>query len=376
VSNTPVLNVLVSPLDWGIGHATRCVPVINELLKTGHNVIIASNGRSAEFLKKEFQHLMHINMTSYKISYAKSGKNMIVKMLFQIPYIIYAVFNEHTQLKKIVKQFNIDLIISDNRYGLWHNKTYSVFMTHQLMLKMPKGFSFIEKFIHTIIAFLIKKFDECWIPDFKGNINLSGDLSHKYKISDKHYFIGPLSRFSTVNNQSAFATKKNKILFLLSGPEPQRSIFENIILNQLKNISIKAVVVRGLTESNEEKKLNKNTVLFSHLPTDKIEELINNSEIVVSRSGYSSIMDLLALKARAVLVPTPGQTEQEYLADFHAKNDLFSCIKQDTFDVNFVIASINKPIAEKTAAYPENDLLSFRMNQIIHSILKKPNFVV
>jgi len=324
------INVLVSPLDWGIGHATRCVPVINAFLNEGCNVIIGASGRSGAFLKSEFPHLEHIALKSFNIKYPKKGRLMLLKMFLQVPYILKATIDEGRIIKQIIKKHKIHIVFSDNRYGLNNKNAYCVFMTHQLMLKMPKGWGFAEKLMHLIIKRFIKKFNECWVPDFEGEIKVSGDLSHKYKIKNTH-FIGILSRF----NSDAFIKKQeavtNNFLFLLSGPEPQRSIFENIILSQIKNCSHKVIIVRGITETQEVNKISENITCYTHLPTAQIASLIKQSEITICRSGYSTIMDLLTLKAKALLVPTPGQTEQEYLAAYLNKQGVFNTLPQNDF---------------------------------------------
>ena len=214
------------------------------------------------------------------------------------------------------------------------------------------------------------------MPDYEGDVNLSGELSHKYKISENTFFIGPLSRFSTSERTSENIQKEIKMLFLLSGPEPQRTIFETLIINQLKNISIKAIIVRGITESYEEIKLNENVVMYSHLPTEKLIALIRKSEIVVSRSGYSSIMDWCVLGSNALLVPTPGQTEQEYLALYMGEKNMFYSLLQKHFDVNLIIDIINKPFGQNNLIYKESEKLFKRINQITDDILKKHNFAL
>jgi len=371
VQNPIQINVLVSPLDWGIGHATRCVPIINKLLKKGCNVIIASDGRSGEFLRKEFPSLKHVSINAYHIKYPKSGKHMVLMMALQIPRIVRAIKKEHVLLMKIVRENKINLIISDNRYGLWHKNIYSVFMTHQLMLKVPKGFSFAEKIIHKMIIRLIHRYDECWVPDYEDSENISGDLSHKYKISENTHFIGPLSRFSDIDCKPDEFQKEIDILFLLSGPEPQRTIFENLILSHLSESDVKAVVLKGITEKDEEVKLNENVIVYSHLSTEKMAALIRKARIVVSRSGYSTIMDLLVLEADAVFVATPGQTEQEYLASYLTHKKLFCSIKQSEFNIKSVIDTINNPISENKQVFKNDDLLTKRIDIITEYILKK-----
>jgi len=324
-------NILVSPLDWGLGHATRCMPIIKRLVDNGNNVIIAASGRALALLKTEFPKLIFIDFPGYNISY--SGRNsMIWKMFLSVPKILAGIAWEHKMLKKIIQENNIDIVISDNRYGLWNHQVKTIFIAHQVMIKCPGLLKFLEYPFHLISVFFMKKYSECWIPDFGDELNLSGDLSHKWKLPSNAYFIGPLSRFNNFQKTD----KENfvyDLLVILSGPEPQRTVFEEILINQLKETGLKTVMVRGITEDDKEYKIADHIKIFSHLDAEKLKEYFSCSELVICRSGYSSIMDLIALNKNAVLVPTPGQTEQEYLAGYFRQKNTFYSVRQKDFDL-------------------------------------------
>ena len=255
-----------------------------------------------------------------------------------------AIKKEHQLIEKIVEENNIDFIISDNRYGLWSKKVKSIIITHQLFVKTPVGSFFANQKIEK----LINNFDECWIPDVENEPNLSGDLSHQKNIKFSHRFIGPLSRFSTTERSPkkegcGGVIEEYDVIVIISGPEPQRTIFENLILEQLKNSQLKAVVVRGLPnkikgtgdkgQGTKDKEVRKGINIFNHLKTEELQDFILNSKWVVARSGYSTIMDLVALGKKAILIPTPGQTEQEYLAKYHFEQGNFYTQKQSELDL-------------------------------------------
>ena len=187
-------NILICPLEWGLGHATRCMPIIKSLLELDVNVIIAGEGRSLKLLQKEFPHLENIYFPGYGIYYPKR-KWMEISMLSQIPKIFFNIFKENRRLQKIIDLHNIDIVISDNRFGLWSSKAYSIYMTHQVLTKCPWFMKYMEYPLYRLHQFFIKHYNECWIPDFKGNHNLAGDLSNKMKVNNSTYHIGPLSRF-------------------------------------------------------------------------------------------------------------------------------------------------------------------------------------
>ncbi|HLG35585.1 MAG TPA: glycosyltransferase [Bacteroidia bacterium] len=318
--------ILIAPLDWGLGHATRCIPVIKLLLEKDAEVIIAADGRAAQLLKEEFPSLKHIHLTGYRIRYSKTfGITLMIAL--QIPKIILSVIREYSALKKIILDEQPDVVISDNRFGLWNKKIRSVFITHQLMVKCPPALKFCEPIIHRIILFFVKKYDECWVPDVEGEKNLSGDLSHKYPLPANTKFIGWLSRFDTGKKFSAEI--KYDLLALLSGTEPQRTVLEKILIEQIQKTNYKTLLVRGVTEEQKQFIHQNNLTIVSHLNSHELLTAINESGIILCRSGYSTLMDLAATGKKAILIPTPGQTEQEYLAEeLSAKKFFFSALQK------------------------------------------------
>jgi len=336
-------NILVCPLDWGIGHATRCVPVVNELLKQNANVIIGADNRPMAFLKQEFPDLQFIKFPGYKFSYPIKG-SMALKMALSAPNILLGIKKENKILDELIAKFNIDAVISDNRFGLYTKKVPCVFITHQVMIKTSSGLKFLEPVLYRINKFFILKYSECWIPDFADELNLSGDLAHKKPLPPNSFYVGPLSRFdnSISNNLNREKAKgfKYDFLMMLSGPEPQRSIFELIILKELRKSELRGVLVSGkpgIVELNRNMfKINK-VRIHSHFATDKLKQLLIDSEVIISRPGYSTIMDLAALGKKAIFIPTPGQTEQEYLADYFFDKKIYFKMDQDKFELNEAI---------------------------------------
>ena len=212
-------NILVSPLNWGIGHATRCIPIIKKLQEHNFNVIIASSGRSLDLLIQEFPNLDFIKINDYNIKYY-SSLPMTISMLIQIPKILFNIQKENNQLKAIINDFKIDGIISDNRYGMYSNDIPSVFITHQLEIQTPIFKNLIKKINNKLIS----RFSECWIPDFEIN-GIAGKLSRLTNPTKNYKYIGPLSRF--IKKKSEI---KYDVLAIISGPEPQRSILEKTLI--------------------------------------------------------------------------------------------------------------------------------------------------
>ncbi len=333
-------NVLICPLNWGLGHASRVVPIISTLLKQNFEVIIAASGSSADFLQSEFPQLKCIEFPGYTVRYSKR-RSQLLKMGRLAPVILCWSFKEHRALRNLVIKHHIHIVISDQRFGCWSKLTYNIFITHQIRVKFPSVFRFLEPVYQFLSESFMQRYDECWIPDYKNGNSLSGELSHTTTGLKNISFIGPLSRFN--KSYSSENQKKIDILFLLSGPEPQRNMLENIIYEQTKKLSLKMVMVRG---SNSRRKQHFHFPTYNVLNTKQLGDIITQSKLIVCRSGYSSIMDLIALQQKAVLIPTPGQTEQEYLAQYHSDNKIFYSVSQTKFDI--------KDAMEKVFDFPIN----------------------
>jgi uncharacterized protein (TIGR00661 family) len=318
--------ILITPLDWGLGHATRCIPIIRELLHQNHQVMIASSGLALNLLKEEFPQLTFFQLPSYKATYAR-WLPLMLKVFWQSPFFFFVIRKEHTMVKQLVKDHRIDIVISDNRYGCYSKDIRSIFITHQLTIQMPSGLVWLQSLVNQVNHSLIKHFDACWVPDFPDH-RLTGDLT---KASIPKIFIGPISRFS---KNGSSRTKRFDLLILLSGPEPQRTILENKIIQQLKSYQGSVMFVRGLPgiETNTIVPFNHVSVV-NHLKALELEQVIQQSEIIVSRSGYTTLMDLYALESKAIFIPTPGQTEQEYLAKKLRQTNTVYSQHQDRFNL-------------------------------------------
>lgn len=330
--------VLVAPLDWGLGHATRCIPIIKELLIQGCNVILAGEGACAELLETEFPELPILNLEGYKIRYHRLGGNLSIMIIRQLAKIRKAIARENLWLKKATEDYNIDGVISDNRFGLYHDNIPTVFITHQLSIKSPFG-RWSEKIVQQWNYKYIERFTECWVPDFEDkDNNLAGKLSHpdkKLKIPLK--YTGPLSRFKDLRQ-----VEKNQLLILLSGPEPQRSIFENKLVDELAHYNGTAIVVRGLPASSTVIPSSNQIRFYNHLPSTELNTSIQEASLVISRSGYSTVMDLVQLQKKSVLIPTPGQTEQEYLARYLEEKRIACTLPQTEFSLPTAIKKANE----------------------------------
>lgn len=317
------MKILICPLNWGLGHATRCVPIIQQLMIEGHELVMAADGFPLEFLRQEFPSLRFIELPSYSIAYS-SGNSQISSMFFSIPNIIRGIVREHFWLKELLKTEPFDQVISDNRFGMWNKHIHSIYITHQLMVKMPRGLKMLESFVWLIHRCWINRYNECWIPDNKKNDGLSGDLSHKYPLPKNAKFIGIQSRFQNridIQPDSSF-----EVVAIVSGIEPQRTIFEKSLIEKYRNADYPTLIISGQPQVGYPKTTIGNITLVTHLSDFEMASVFLGAKKILSRSGYSTIMDLSALNClyKAEFIPTPGQTEQEYLAMIHGRQNIDS----------------------------------------------------
>jgi hypothetical protein len=298
-------NILVAPLDWGLGHATRCIPLIRDLERS-NRVVMGITPLTGPVLRQRFPHLETVQLPAYDIRYS-SFLPVWAKLLLDWRRISPVIGRERQLLAKLTGDMGIDTVVSDSRYGLYHEKVHSVMVTHQLFLRSPV----FPRYAQSVNRRLLGRFDEIWVPDNESvEISLSGELSHGRQFHPEVKFIGPLSRFTTPGVPGEPVQR----LFILSGPEPMRTVFENEILT-LQQTGVN-VIVRGTTGAKPLSSRYYRSIDFTG-DDSLLASLVASASQVICRSGYSTLMDMSVLKpAQLALVPTPGQPEQAYLAEF------------------------------------------------------------
>jgi uncharacterized protein (TIGR00661 family) len=316
--------ILVAPLNWGLGHATRCIPIINALIKYNFEPVLASDGCALSLLKNEFPNLEAIELPTYHITYPKNRSTFkwhLIKNAFKM---VKAIKEEKKVIQSIVISYQINGIISDNRFGVIHKNIPSIYMTHQLQV-LSGNTTWLSTKMHQRI---INQFDQCWIPDVQNEPNLSGKLGHYQHLKILTNFIGPISRFSAIKTNI-----KYEVMVLLSGPEPQRTLLEEKLLNAFKSYKGRVLFVKGVVEKKQLRIEKENMVIYNFMTSTMLEKALNESQLIVSRSGYTTIMDLAKLNKRAFFIPTPGQFEQEYLAKRLTENKMVPSCHQDDFTI-------------------------------------------
>ncbi len=317
----PGKNILISPLDWGLGHTTRCIPLAKTLQDRGHKIFFAVNETQKTLLKDELSNVEYIHHEGYNVKYPNNGW-MAIKMLLESPKILNRIKSENQELEAILNHHPIDFVISDNRFGFHTNKVPCAYITHQINIQAP---SIIEPTIYKRHLKYINQFNHCWIPDFKKHPGLGGNLSHKNTPENAH-FIGPLTRFRETKNETPHTYE---YLAIISGPEPQRSNFEKILIKELSLSNAKCAIIAGTPNRKHDLNKHENIDYYHHLNTTDFASLAQHSRNIICRPGYSSIMDLNTLKKPVFFIPTPGQTEQEYLAKLYEKKGIDWCKQND-----------------------------------------------
>lgn len=295
--------ILVCPLNWGLGHAARCVPIIRLLMQRGHEVHLASDGIALELIKKEFPDLPTMELPKYGIHY--KGKSLLAAVIGQLPSILNAVIKERKCVRAYAEKHGMDVIISDNRFGCYSSGCDNIFITHQLRILTP--YRIMSAVAGLLNRFFIRHFDRIWVPDFPPPQNISGDMSLSGSLQPA--YLGPLSRL-----QKRTRPIVRDFIVILSGPEPARSDFEKEIIRQAISTPYRFLLVRGVGDDVSAPEYTADNVFWvNNMTSDELSDAIAESRRVISRTGYTTIMDLMSLGASGILVPTPGQPEQEYL---------------------------------------------------------------
>lgn len=347
--------ILFAVLNWGLGHATRSIPLIQALSE--HNtVFIASTGRSLDLLRQEFPELPYVDFPDYGSHYSKSGYLLIPYLGLQMPIILGRLVKERRRTERLIREHRLDMVFSDSRFGVYSPTVPSYFITHQLRFPLPGVLKKLEFLSEWYNRYFFQRFTRIFVVDVKERPNLSRDLSHKGKIAqhEKLVYLGALSSIKPRKTREDI-----DLLISISGPEAARTVFESTIMRQVKSVPGKKMVVLGKPGApNGYEKLD-DLEIYPHVPRERMNELMNRAKLIVTRSGYSTVMELIALGKNAILVPTPGQTEQEYLAEYYQQERMFHVAKQRKLDLEREIAQARETNNHHLPRIPVNDIDKF-----------------
>lgn len=342
------MKIFFPVLNWGLGHASRSLPLIRDLLNHDCDVVAASDGEALVMLRRELPDIKVLQLPGYGIHY--SSKYMPFNMLRYGPGMLRTMKTEHDLTRAIVKREGIDCVISDNRYGCYHPGIPSALITHQL--QVFTGQKLLDVYIRRQIRSWYRKFDEVWIPDQEPPHHITGDLAGMDTHPVPKFFLGVISELSSTPHKG-----KYDAIAVISGPEPQRGNFEQILIRQLSSLPGRYAIVCGKPGTNEVAREEKNLTIIPYLSRKQLSGLLEETTVVIARSGYTTLMDLAKTGHRAILCPTPGQYEQIYLADRLA--GLGQCIYSRQENIN-----LGKALQEVQMVSPISCTSSHRDNLI------------
>ncbi len=340
------------------------IPLARKLQEHDNTIFIGAGREHQMLFRNELSDITYIDFRGFKPGYSRFVPQYF-SLLLKIPVLVFHILSEHLRLKKIIRKYKIDIVISDNRFGLWNRKIKSVYVTHQLRIPFPGKLKIFELTGIWFHRFFIKKYSLCFIPDLPGEPNLSGRLAHDVDLPENARFIGILSRFT----DRLPSPGEKKIGFphntlILSGPEPQRGIFRKKLIEILKNMESPAVVLEGKPDTFPEEKRTGNITFYNHLSSGDMQEMIRSSNYIITRSGYTIVMELISLNRSALLIPTPGQTEQEYLAEYLSSKGWFAFVPQKSLGQGLVL-STGKPVNSAEMLTESRILLEKALDELL-----------
>lgn len=310
-----------------------------KLQEMNNKIFIASGEDHLALFRAELPGLTYINFTGFNPRYSRSLPQFL-SLLFKTPLLLFHIILEHSRLKKIIREYDIDIVISDNRFGLWNRKITSVYITHMPLIPFPKPVRFLEFCGVLLHRAIITKYSFCFIPDLPGELNVSGRLSHGVRLSDNVRFIGILSRFSGSEvpaGKTPDGIRHNTVI--LSGPEPQREILKQKLVKLFIDTKQPVIILEGKPDKVPKIFRSGNIICYNHLPANEMREMITGSDSIISRSGYTTIMELISMNCSALLIPTTGQTEQEYLAGYLSEKGWFQTVSQSKISDSITLPS-------------------------------------
>jgi hypothetical protein len=367
------INILICPLEWGLGHAARMIPVASRLQDLDCRVFVGAGKNHLSLFRSELKDLDYIDFSGFSPAYSAVFPQYLI-MLIKSPFLLYHIIRDHYRLNKIISRYNIDIVISDNRFGCWNKRIMSVYVTHMPRIPFPFPWKVLEKVGIILHRWVIRKYDYCMIPDLPGKDNLSGLLSHNLKLPGNIRYTGIMSRFdSLIPGSGKFNFPHNTII--LSGPEPQKSILRKKLIAVKKIQDQPTVVLEGKPGLPGEPSVEGMIIMYNHMKTAEMAEVIKTGNLTISRPGYTTLMDLVFLGCTGLLIPTPGQTEQEYLARYLSEKRWFSTIDQKNLKED-IIPRMETPLFPPDIAERSKQLLDDFLDELLKKYEKNRNNAV
>lgn len=361
------MKVLVAPLDWGLGHATRCIPVVREFLRQGAQVELAVVKANARLLREAFPELRQRLAPSYNVVYPKHGYNMGLWLVKNGVHLKAVSRFEHQYAEEMVARHHYDVILSDNRFGFYSRAAKSIYMTHQRRIAFPQALSAMEPVGQLWHASVMKRFDEVWVPDYEEAPGLAGAMSHVKICPRPLKYVGALSRFSEGVTAPLGIAPAYKFVAVVSGVEPARSRFEEKLKQAFAKIPGRHAIIQGRPAAGVKTWTEGNVQFFTHLPDAEFARVVQGAEWLVSRGGYSTVMDMAYLGGKCVFVPTPGQYEQIVLGDELSSAGYANCISERNLSAESLLDLVTRRPEVKIPQPPQESPLVAAVKSVLES---------
>lgn len=322
--------ILIAPMDWGLGHTSRCIPIAQYYHNLGHHIFFAGNALQQQLFSASCPFASLLELNGYHIAYPQKGHYFMLKMAAQLPRLQQTIYREQQWLRQQMREHAFDIILADNRYGLHHPDARCILLTHQLHIQT--GTFLGNRLVRYKVQQFINRFDACWVPDHE-DTPLAGMLSNHLDLKKPLEYIGWLSQFQFKNHIVAHPLAGHAYtLALLSGPEPMRTQLESTLLQQMAALPARQFVMIGGTQQQPASVAN-NIKYISLADSTTLYGYLQYADSVISRSGYSTVMDVVYMQRPALFVPTPGQTEQEVIARHLRERQWFPYTHQNLLNI-------------------------------------------
>ncbi|MEK6968538.1 MAG: glycosyltransferase [Nanoarchaeota archaeon] len=311
--------------NYGLGHATRMLPVIMKLIEQGEKVTIVAKGNSLLMLKNELGDASNYELMQYEVPLKFSDKGFsMFETLKAGPSFISLISSQKKWLENFSAKEKIDRVIADGEIGYHLKNKKSFFVNNQLRL-LPG--SLLGDGTELLTDVFSKGFEKVIVPDDE-NGTLGGLLTSKTRFYDKKRlaYVGILSSIRKKN------VVRNVDYFIsISGPGISKEVFTRQVMEQLHLLKGKVVVALGRPDLKEIASKG-NAKIYPYLNRKQQESFLNKAKLVISRSGYTTMMELAEIDKKAFFIPTLNHPEQEYLAKFQKNSGRFHYSKQDSFN--------------------------------------------
>lgn len=319
--------------NWGLGHAARSLVLIRALVARGDRVLILMQpGPGMRLLRDELGDACDFHpCQDIPVPLSRWRVLFYLGMTVSMPRLWWCFYREQRVTERLVAAHAIDLVVSDSRLGVWSRHVPSYVISHSLRQIIPGRIRWIECLVEWGQRRLLRHYHKVLIPDLEPDGGLSGDLGHRCTLdwgADRLVYIGPLADVVRPG-----VREDVDFFFSISGAEPQRTLFEQQVLAALPHVHGRVIVTLGRPDQAGEVREVDGATVYGYLDREQQAEMLNRARLVVTRSGYTTLMELATLGKKALFVPTPGQSEQEYLARFHRRQGRIWSMSQQRLDV-------------------------------------------